>query len=138
MGILLNRKILFNSLICFYLSDLDLPCSSADSRDPSAPSLHLHPSFFLFPPPSTPPSVCRWPPSPPLPLPFSIVYFSLHPLSHSALNKTDEKNNQFFLASRTDSHLISNLLDPAIPSFCSVQLCGIFVCLCARVRPASE
>lgn len=50
MGILLNRKILFNSLICFYLSDLDLPCSSADSRDPPSqqhhPSISIHPSFF--------------------------------------------------------------------------------------------
>lgn len=104
-----------------------------------APSLHLvHLSVFSPPAPSTSPplhlaSSPSTPSSPRRPL--------LPPSSsHSALNKTDEKNNRFFIA--LIRYLISNLLGPAIPpppprsaqfNFeCVTQSVHSCVCVCVR------
>ena len=77
----------------------------------------------------------------------------LHPFlsppssSHSGLNKTDEKNNRFFIAPIL--YLISNLLDPASPPApCSAQFncvcdskCAfmrVCVCVCVCVQLQSD
>lgn len=108
----LNWKILFNSLIFFSSFPLVWPwvalntsASSADSKDQAVSTDHL--SIFLsFPPPSTSPSVCPRPPSlPPIisifcynPASLFCRLFSPPSMSHSALNKSDEKNYHFFIA----------------------------------------
>lgn len=137
MGLLLNWRILFNSLICFFLC-LTLSCLVPQlivEICQHHPSASIHPSFL---PSSVHLSICLPPsPPPPTPYPTSGCLFPSSPsptiLCPAQLRTRPVKRATNSFSPRPDSHLISNLLDPAILSFFGSTLWHFCVSLCVCV-----
>lgn len=147
-GIIFELKSFVSFTDYFFFLSLTLSCLHCIPRlmveiKQSAPSLCIYPFSSTSLLPSTSPSVYLCSP-PPLFLDvscylpssfcrrFSPSIASLHPCPAQHWTRL-MKRTTHSLSPCPDSHLISNLLDPAIPPFSSVELCGISVRVCVCV-----